>query len=369
MWMLLLAACQPKAPAPEPAVPTGLAGPDRTIDTMDTGTVGGAPGDRLAVLSLNLRCLELEGTAFADSTDRFAAIAATVHAEAVDVLALQEVCRRGEIDALEQLRAALASATGDAWQGAFAFAHVAWEGTADEADEGVGLLSRRGLAEPTELVYADPGELRRVALCATLDDGTTVASVHLDHGRDDARLDQARQTASQVLAAAPSLDVVVAGDFNARAGAPAHDVMSSMGYRDASEALAADRIDHAFVHRGSRWVAEGSELWFVDEPVSDHPGVFVALRAADPEPVEVTRIVAHVDVGFGHTLSVRGDAAPLSWDDGWWAWPAAADRWELVLTELDAPFVYKTLVDDVSWQVGDDVAGEPGVDNETAPSF
>jgi len=80
----------------------------------------------------------------------------------------------------------------------------------------------------------------------------------------------------------------------------------------------------------------------------------------------LTRIVATVDVGFGSTLSVRGDAAPLSWERGWWAWPAASDRWELVLTEVEEGFAYKTLLDDVTWQTGEDATG---VETEVRPTF
>lgn len=361
MWLLLLACTS--APVDPASMDSG------TVDTSsDSGTTDTTEGpDRLAVLSLNLHCWKLDGTGFVDHEARFDAIAAAVADAGVDVLALQEVCVQPERDALVDLEGALEAATGDAWKGAFALAHLAWEGSADEAEEGVGLLSRVGLSEPTELAYVDPGELRRVGLFATLDDGTTVATVHLDVGDAAAREDQARQTASQVLAAAGSLDVVVAGDLNARGNSPAYGAFGEMGFVDVSEV--AD-IDHAFVHRGGRWKGVASEAWFEGaDAVSDHPGVFVELEEGTPEPVVSTRIVATVDVGFGSTLSVRGDAAPLSWERGWWAWPAASDRWELVLTEVDEGFAYKTLVDDVTWQTGEDATGEPGVDNEVRPTF
>lgn len=366
MWLLLLAACV----APVPNVPGGL--PSATADTgasLPTPSTSAGLPERLALLSLNLHCLKLDGTSFPDHDARWAAIAAAVADRDVQVLALQEVCVRPDLDALLALESALETATGDAWDGAFALAHVAWEGTADEADEGVALLSRVGLSTPTELSYVDPGELRRVGLFATLDDGTTVATVHLDYGSEPARQDQARQTASQLLAAAPSLDVVVAGDLNDRTSSPTHDAFGSMGFRHASTQAGA-RIDHAFAHRGARWQPERSEQWFEgDAAVSDHPGVYVELVAGEAEPVALTRIVATVDVGFGNTLSVRGDTEPLSWERGWWAWPASADRWELVLTEVDGDFAFKTLVDDTTWQVGDDSVGSAGAENKVIPSF
>jgi len=370
MWsLLLLAACVSPSPevvdgAPPSVDATGDTGPD----DVDSGTSVDDTG-RLGLLALNLHCLKLDGTPFVDQDARWAAIAQAVAAGDVDVLALQEVCVRDDLDALVELEGALEAATGDAWDGAFVLAHVAWEGTADEADEGVGLLSRVGLSEPTELAYVDPGDLRRVGLFATLDDGTTVATVHLDYGSETAREDQGRQTASQVLAAAGSLDVLVAGDLNARAGSPTHAAFGAMGFRDVSIEAGAD-IDHAFAHRGGRWQVERSEVWFEgDAAVSDHPGVFVELLVGEAEPVELTRIVANVDVGFGATLSVRGDTEPLSWERGWWAWPVAADRWELVLTEVEGGFAFKTLIDDTTWQVGEDAVGEAGADHTVSPSF
>jgi endonuclease/exonuclease/phosphatase family metal-dependent hydrolase len=366
MWHpLFLAACV----APVPNGSGNL--PPATGDTgvsLHTSTSVSDP-DRLALLSLNLHCLKLDGTSFADHDARWAAIAEAVADREVQVLALQEVCVRSDLDALVALQSALEATTAGAWEGAFALAHVAWEGTVDEADEGVALLSRAGLSDPTELGYVDPGELRRVGLFATLDDGTTVATVHLDYGSAAAREDQGRQTASQLLAAAASLDLVVAGDLNDRAGSPTYDAFGSMGFIDASSEAGAP-IDHAFAHRGARWQPERSEIWFEgDAAVSDHPGVFVELVASEPGPVELTRIVAHVDVGFGHTLSVRGGTDPLSWDRGWWAWPVSGDRWELVLTEVDGEFPFKTLLDDVTWQAGDDALGSVGVDNELTPTF
>jgi len=381
MWWFLLVSCG-SSPEPVPVASTADTAPLRSVDTGHTshtndtiGTTTVPTGDdalpqRLGLLTLNLHCLKLDGTRHPDHEARWAAIAAEVAAGEVDVLALQEVCVRDDLDALGSLEAALEAATGDAWEGAFAFAHVAWEGTSDEADEGVALLSRVGLGAPTELGYVDPGALRRVGLFATLDDGTTVSTVHFEVSDTAERESQARQTASQLLAAAGSLDVVLAGDLNDREGSPTHGAFGSMGYLDVSDELALPRIDYAFAHRGGRWRAGAQALWFRGaDAVSDHPGVFVELVASPPDEVLLTRVVAQVDVGFGHTLAVRGDAAPLSWERGWWAWPVAADRWELVLTEVSGSFAFKTLVDDQTWQVGDDVSADAGQEVLIRPTY
>lgn len=98
----------------------------------------------------------------------------------------------------------------------------------------------------------------------------------------------------------------------------------------------------------------------------------IRLEPGPGEPVITTRIVANHDPGPDHFIAVRGDAGPLTWD---WGWPSGppedgSDRWTLVLTELPAgSFAYKILIDDATWQTGDNVEGTAGTDNETTPVF
>ncbi len=346
---------------PHSAASTGDTAAGHTGPTTDEG--------RLTVLSLNLHCLKQEGTPFATLEERLDAVAAFVVDEGVDALAVQEACVAGGVDALELLRARLEALGGAAWSSAWSFAHVGWEGTPDEAEEGVGLLVRGGALEATEIVYVTPGRLRRVALAARLPEGPLLVSTHLDYDDELQREDQARQTASWSLAIAGSPEVIVAGDLNATAGSATHRSLLDFGFVDAGEALDPARIDHVLVHRGASWRAAEARLVLTDPPVSDHPGVLVRLEATTPEPVTLTRLTARVDVGFGHHLAVRGDPAPLSWERGWWARPAAADRWELVLTELEGPFSFKTLVDDTTWQTGEDVTATAGDEVEVTPTF
>jgi len=323
----------------------------------------------VAILSLNLHCLSVQGTPYADNVERFDAVADLVVAEDVDALALQEVCIQGNTDALALLEQSVEDATGTAWTSAFTFAHVGWEGTPDEADEGVGLLVRGDTLDAEEITYVEPGALRRVALAGTLPGGLTLVTVHLDYDDADAREAQARQTATWALGVAGGLDAVVAGDLNDRATTPTHSAFLDWGYRDATEGLDTSRIDHVLVHRGAAWAAVETALVLTEPAVSDHPGVLVRLETAEPEPVVLTRLVADVDVGWGHTLSIRGDGGPLSWERGWWAYPTTDDRWELLLTEAEAGFAFKALVDDQTWQLGDDVLATPGDQVDFQPQF
>lgn len=341
-------------------------------EDVDAGT----PEPTLAVLTLNLRCLSLEGTPYATQLDRFAAVAATVVAERVDVLALQEVCEDGTVDVLALLIDALEAESGEGWSGHAVFAHVAGEGTPDEADERVAIVAR-SIRATGELVHRRQGVLRRAAATAEVGiaGGTVhVISVHLDHLDADAREAQAREAAlSAMVEADPSLALIVAGDFNDREGQPAHTALLAAGFRDRSAGVGLSRIDHVFVHRGSGLVTREARALF-DTPetaVSDHPGVLVRLSRATPEAVLVSRVTAEHTPPGGRTLWIRGSQAPLSWTSGWPMHPIAPGRWRWVSTELSGPFELKAILDDdeTSWQRGANTPATAGVDLEYRPTF
>ncbi len=102
-----------------------------------------------------------------------------------------------------------------------------------------------------------------------------------------------------------------------------------------------------------------------------------APSAPAPEtPVVVTKpkassvtIVAKIDVGFGNTLFLRGDAPSLSWDKGVELSNGGNDHWELVLHGIDRPFHFKLLVNDGIWSAGDDFTASPGDTLTLTPSF
>jgi hypothetical protein len=215
-----------------------------------------------------------------------------------------------------------------------------------------------------------------VAVAATLSPtlgSLRLVSVHLDHEDTDVREAQARQSATAALSSHDSLGVLVAGDLNDREGGAAHGALLQMGFEDLTDPLDEDRIDHILAHRGAPVRADEAVLMFdggAHPEVSDHPGVLVRLETVGVVEPAVTRITALADVGWGHHLTVRGGTAPLSWDVGWPAYPAEDARWELVLTELpEGTFEYKVLVDDETWQGGDNEVGTTGEDNEVVPTF
>lgn len=62
-------------------------------------------------------------------------------------------------------------------------------------------------------------------------------------------------------------------------------------------------------------------------------------------------VVVHYDVGFGHRITVRGSAGPLSWSTGVDAtWQAG--NWVLDLDLSAGPVELKPLVDDTTWAAG-----------------
>ncbi len=83
----------------------------------------------------------------------------------------------------------------------------------------------------------------------------------------------------------------------------------------------------------------------------------------------VTTITANIDVGFGNTLYVRGEGAGLSWEKGVRMACVADDRWSLTLGESARPVVFKFLLNDETWCVGEDYAVAPGTCVSLTPMF
>jgi hypothetical protein len=88
-----------------------------------------------------------------------------------------------------------------------------------------------------------------------------------------------------------------------------------------------------------------------------------AARSAAPTTIE-----AHIDVGFGNQLFVRGQGAGLSWDHGvplknldsnTWQWSAAASD----------KLTFKLLLNDSVWAQGADIIASPGQKVEITPNF
>lgn len=326
------------------------------------------------MLSLNLHCLRLDGTVYATNVERFAAIAKLAADRDVAVLAVQEACERPGEKAIDMLRAALEQATSSTWTSSWAFAHVAWEGTPDQADEGVGLLVRGTLTSPAALELAVQGALHRVALSATLPPelfGMRVTSVHFEVFEAAAREGQAREITNAALVdTAPAFSAIVAGDFNDVEGSATHAAFPAMGYLVADAGLDPTGIDHVMIHRAANLRKAAVEKVFLGaEAVSDHPGIFVRFASAPGDAVTATPIRANADPGANHFISIRGGAAPLSWNVGFPMRSTAPGVWRFVTTETANNFELKVLVDDTTWQMGPNIIAKSGVENYFTPVF
>jgi hypothetical protein len=94
-----------------------------------------------------------------------------------------------------------------------------------------------------------------------------------------------------------------------------------------------------------------------------------AVKAPARESIASTTVVAQVDVGFGNQLFIRGEGAGLSWDKGVELENIAADRWQAVLQGATTPVVFKLLINDQVWSIGDDFVVAPGNTAVFSPLF
>ena len=103
-------------------------------------------------------------------------------------------------------------------------------------------------------------------------------------------------------------------------------------------------------------------------PVSTAADVSALAAVPVPGPV-TTKIRATVDVGFGNALFVRGEGAGLNWSKGLALQCVSADEWLLELPESSGPIVFKFLLNDKEWCVGDDYRIAAGGESTFAPVF
>jgi hypothetical protein len=102
------------------------------------------------------------------------------------------------------------------------------------------------------------------------------------------------------------------------------------------------------------------------------PAVDLARKAPAKKPAAKTtstKITAQFDVGFGNTLYIRGEGPGLSWDRGLAMDCVADDEWTITISDATVPVVFKFLLNDITWCVGNDYVVEPGGSIAVVPSF
>ena len=98
------------------------------------------------------------------------------------------------------------------------------------------------------------------------------------------------------------------------------------------------------------------------------PAPAPAVKKTAPKAIN-TVIAAHLDIGFGNLLYVRGEGPGLSWNKGIAMECVADDRWSLTLPESARPVIFKFLLNDETWSAGEDYSASPGVNVILTPSF
>lgn len=341
-----------------------------------------APKTNLVLASLNMHCLKNEGTAFASSAARAAAVAKKLTALGVDVLVAQEVCVRagqGGESMQTHLAEALRAETGATWESRLVYVHDAWVGTTDEAREHLGIFSRLPLGEARPLVHRVQGALSRQALAVRVSPpgmpAIDVVDVHFDHADADVRTAQARDVAVRAVLDAPvdgagkaTVSAIVLGDYNARTDASSHAALRSAGFVALGASVGLTRIDHALLHRSAPYAESAFSIQLEGaDAVSDHPMVVAVLAARQGSPVSVTRVAA---ASRARALTVRGSVAPLSWLSGWPLLATSGGNVEMASTEIaPGPFELKLLQDDTDWQTGANVQARGGESTRVTPSF
>ena len=101
-----------------------------------------------------------------------------------------------------------------------------------------------------------------------------------------------------------------------------------------------------------------------------------AARPARKAPAKIpaakttrTTINAQIDVGFGNALYIRGEGPGLSWDKGLVMDCVADDQWIITISDATVPVVFKFLLNDITWCVGNDYVVEAGGSGSLVPVF
>lgn len=84
---------------------------------------------------------------------------------------------------------------------------------------------------------------------------------------------------------------------------------------------------------------------------------------------KLTRIVAHVDVGWGKQLYIRGEGAGLSWEQGIPMLCENDTEWHWIAETDCGPISFKFLIDDKTWALGENITINAGDVHISEPMF
>lgn len=85
---------------------------------------------------------------------------------------------------------------------------------------------------------------------------------------------------------------------------------------------------------------------------------------------EQTKVIIHYDAGFGNSISIRGNTLPLNWEFGQKCENVNANTWQFVMERpVGGSIEFKVLLNDSTWESGDNHVVQAGDTIEIWPSF
>jgi hypothetical protein len=95
----------------------------------------------------------------------------------------------------------------------------------------------------------------------------------------------------------------------------------------------------------------------------------VVAKKGTPKTIQLTRITARVDVGFGNQLYIRGEGGGLDWDQGIIMENVSPYEWQLTTHFPSKQIEFKFLINDELWAEGGNLSVASGKSSISSPHF
>ncbi len=92
-------------------------------------------------------------------------------------------------------------------------------------------------------------------------------------------------------------------------------------------------------------------------------------RAVPKPDLVTTTVIAKVDVSYGNTLFIRGEGGGLTWTEGQPMENVGSDEWVFHASNASGGLVFKFLINDEIWSLGEDLTVPSGGTSVSAPTF
>ena len=92
-------------------------------------------------------------------------------------------------------------------------------------------------------------------------------------------------------------------------------------------------------------------------------------KKVTPKAVQLTRITARVDVGFGNQLYIRGEGGGLDWEQGIIMENISPYEWQFTTHFPSKQIEFKFLINDELWAEGGSLSVATGKSSISSPNF